>query len=182
MKSLIMVVLVMAVILQGCENQQVYKGQGQTQKAEAQFTEDQQAGLIKSCPPPKLTFSLERENLKKRLIRFNNPAKISYIYLTDFGKVMAYFTIKGKVSSVNSKLTTGEQLIEDPFVDYRGGAVSPARVVESPQLDGSYGTNGNGIFFFTTEDVYVEWNKGYMVCDQPLKLSSPVQLVQEVKE
>jgi len=169
-------------VASGCENKEVYKGQGQTQKTEAKFTEDQQAKLIKACPPPQLTFSLERENLKRRLVRFNDPAKISYIYLVDFGKVMAYYTIKGKVSSVNSKLTTGEQLVEDPFTDFQGGAVSPARVVESPQLDGSYGTNGNAIFFFTTEDVYVEWAGKYMVCDQPLTLTTPVQLVQSVKE
>jgi len=168
---------------QGCTNTSVYEGQGKTQKTEAKFTEDQQAKLIKACPPPRLTFSLERENFKRRLVRFNNPDKISYIYLVDFGKVMAYYTIKGKVSSVNSKLTTGEQLVEDPYAQYcTGGGVSPARVVESPQLDGSYGINGDAIFFFTTEDVYVEWAGKYMVCDQPLTLTTPVQLVQTVAE
>ena len=156
----------------GCEGSR-YKGQGETQKKEAQLTENNQARLIKACPPPALKFSLERQNLKTRLERFNNPEKISYIYLIDYGKVMSFFTIKGKVSSVNSKLTTGEQIVDDP---YRvGGAV-----VESPQLDGSYGTNGDAIFFFTSEGVYVEWNKGYILCDEPLKLSTPPALVRQV--
>jgi len=45
-------------------------------------------------------------------------------------------------------------------------------IVDSPQLDGSYGTNGDGIFFFTTEGAYVEWNGEYMVSDFPLKMST----------
>ena len=150
---------------------------GKTQKYEANFTEMQQDRLIKVVPPPELKYSLERENLKKRLVRFNDANKVSYIYLIDYGKVMGFHTIKGKVSSVNSKLTTGEQLVDDPF----GGLDSGGRVVESPQLDGSYGTNGDAIFFFTTEDIYVEWNGAYMLCDQPLKMATPPVLVREIK-
>jgi len=160
-----------------------YSSQGKTQKYEAQFTEDQQGRLIKATPPPQLKHSLERENLSKRLTRFNQPSKISYIYLIDFGKVMAYYTIKGKVSSVNSKLTTGEQLVKAPYYDADGGpGGNLSLVVESPQLDGSYGTNGDAIFFFTTEDVYVEWSGRYMLCDEPLQLSTPPTLVMEIKE
>jgi len=148
-----------------------------TQNVEAVFTEGQQQKLIKSTPPPSLSFSLERENLKKRLTRFNDPNKMSYIYLINYGKVMGFYPLKGKVSSVNSKLTTGEQVVKDKFCDTYGGAVSCGKVVESPQLDGSYGTNGDAIFFFTTEDVYVEWKGDYMLVDQPLKMSTPPALV-----
>ena len=54
-------------------------------------------------------------------------------------------------------------------------------VVDSPQLDGSYGSNGDGIFFFTTEGAYVEWNGEYMVSDYPLKLSTQPELVRVVE-
>jgi len=146
---------------------------GVTQREEASFTERQQQKLIKAVPPPALEYSLERENLSKRLVRFNDPNKVSYIYLISYGKVMGFYAIKGKVSSVNSRLTTGEQIVS------RGSTASffDRYVVESPQLDGSYGTNGNAIFFFTTEGVYVEWSGVYMLSDRPLKMSTPPALV-----
>ncbi|MBT7500817.1 hypothetical protein HN643_04070 [Candidatus Falkowbacteria bacterium] len=121
---------------------------------------------------------MERDNLSKRLNRFNDPNKISYIYLVSYGKVMAFHTIKGKVSSVNSKLTTGEQIVDDPFARRRVGG----KVVESPQLDGSYGTNGDAVFFFTTDDVYLEWSGTYMLCDQPLQLATPPAMVRVIED
>ena len=171
--------LLILVVLAGCANGKERSKVGATQMQEANFTEVQQARLIKATPPPVLTSSLERENLAKRLIRFNDPNKVSYIYLISFGKVMSFYAIKGKVSSVNSKLTTGEQIVDDPEGNWDSGG----RVVESPQLDGSYGENGDAVFFFTTEDVYVEWNDRYMLVDRPLQMATPPALVyvKEVK-
>ena len=63
-----------------------------------------------------------------------------------------------------------------------GSSTSCYQVVESPDQDGSYGTNGDGVFFFTTEGAYVEWRGDYMVSDFPLKLSTPPALVRELKE
>jgi len=149
-----------------------------TQAKEVEITEEQHTRLMKSTPPPTLEFSLERENLKERLVRFNDANKVSYIYLVSYGKIMAHYVIKGKVSSVNSKLTTGEQIVKDPYAYYECRA---GKVVESPQLDGSYGMNGDAVFFFTTDNIYVEWNGEYMLCDQPLKLTEKPTLIYEVK-
>lgn len=149
-----------------------------TQKQEQATTEAQQVIHLKSVPPPRLSASLERMNLVKRLERFNDPSKVSYIYLVNFGKVMAFYTMKGKVSSVNSLLTTPDQI--KSFSHAQGGDHSV--VVASPDLDGSYGSNGDAIFFFTTDDTYVEWQGDYMLCDKPLKLSTPPSLILEVTE
>ena len=135
--------------------------------------------LRKAVPPPKPTTSLERQQLVKRLERFNVADKISYIYLIDFGKIMGFFNVKGKVSSVNSKLTCTDQLVYDGKGTRRGR--DGVHVVESPALDGSFGSNGSAIFFFTDIDVYVEWNGIYMLCDQYLKLAQPPELVMEVE-
>jgi len=157
-----------------------YEGQGDTQRAEASFTEQNQARLLSATPPPVLDQSLERKQLRKRLLRFNDEHKISYLYVVSAtGMPFGYFPIKGKVSSVNSKLTTGEQIVDDPFGSRSNGA--QGQVVESPQLDGSYGTNGDAIFFFTTEDVYVEWNGLYFLSDEPLKLTGAPLLVRQTK-
>lgn len=147
-----------------------------TQHQEQEKTEAQQSTHLKTSPPPKLDRSQERLNLIERLKRFNTDSKVSYIYLVNYGKVMAFYPVKGKVSSVNSLLTTPEQV-----VDHRG-ALRSSHVVASPDLDGSYGTNGDAIFFFTTDDTYVEWCGDYMLCDKPLKLSTPPEMVIEVKD
>lgn len=176
MKKLVLLLVIMFMVcFVSCETE----GKSEkTQAKEVKITEEQHTRLMKSTPPPTLEFSLERENLKERLVRFNDANKVSYIYLVSYGKIMAHYVIKGKVSSVNSKLTTGEQIVQDPYAHYehRGG-----KVVESPQLDGSYGMNGDAVFFFTTDNIYVEWNGEYMLCDQPLKLTEKPTLVYEVK-
>lgn len=158
---------------------------GETQRFESELTEANHYNLIQAVPAPQLETSQERKNLVRRLQTFNSDSKISYIYLVSFGKVMAFYTVKGKVSSVNSKLTSAEQIVVSERclddVYYRSDVAGCFKTVESPQLDGSYGTNGNAIFFFTTESVYVEWNGEYMLADEPLFLTTPAQLVREIK-
>lgn len=145
-------------------------------ESELKTTEKQQQVHLKATPPPKLENSQERVNLTKRLTRFNTDSKISYIYLVNYGKVMAHYVVKGKVSSVNSLLTQPSQPLWK-----KSHGVSGV-VIPSPDLDGSYGSNGDAIFFFTADDTYVEWAGDYMLCDKPLKLSTPPAMVIELKE
>lgn len=151
---------------------------GATQNFEAELTEANHYKLLQAVPAPQLETSQERKNLVRRLKTFNNENKISYIYLISYGKVMTFYTVKGKVSSVNSKLTSAEQIV----AGYKGYfRESGGKVVESPQLDGSYGTNGDAIFFYTTENIYVEWNGEYLLADAPLSLSTPAALVRIIE-
>lgn len=169
--ALFTVAVVAALCVTGC-NERKAKTQAQEQAA----TEVQQTIHLKAVPPPRLETSQERKNLVERLERFNTDSKVSYIYLVSFGKVMAFYTVKGKVSSVNSLLTTPEQLVRSRRTrfDYH--------VVASPDLDGSYGSNGDAVFFFTTDGTYVEWSGDYMLCDKPLKLTTPPELVIQLDE
>jgi len=155
-------------------------GSGQDQVAETRVIEQQQSegkqmAFLQTQPAPDLKgFSLERENLIKRTNLWNDRNKVSYIYLVNYGKVMAFYPLKGKVSSVNSLLTNPER------VEYKNGNYSgefAAAVTSSPAEDGSYGTNGDAIFFFTTDGTYVEWCGDYMLCDKQLKLSTPPAIV-----
>ena len=168
------IIVVFAVNLNGCSSG---VETGKSTKLEMEQTEANHERLVAAVPPPQIKSSQERINLKKRLERFNNPNKVSYIYLINYGKIMAFYTIKGKVSSVNSLLTTPDQIVTMTS----GSGLSERRftrhVVSSPDLDGSYGSNGNAIFFFTTDDTYVEWNGEFMLCDKPLKLSTPPVVV-----
>lgn len=152
-----------------------------TQNTEATATEDNQRKLIQSVPIPQFETSQERKNLVRRLTTFNKEDKISYIYLINYGKVMAFYTVKGKISSVSSYLTTTDQLVNGTGGKCDSNYNQNCYVMESPDLDGSYGTNGDAIFFFTTEDAYVEWKGDYMVSDQPLKLTTQPELIREIK-
>ncbi len=139
--------------------------------------------IITAQPIPSITNSQERANIAKRAQLFNSPDKISYIYLVNYGKVMAFFTVKGKVSSLNSYMTPQEQIVYGDGTKCQSGSGSQTNcyAVQAPDIDGSYGENANGIFFFTTEDAYVEWKGDYMMSDQPLKLSTQPELVRQIK-
>lgn len=168
------ILLLSLVLFAGCGEPRPAK----TQKSEQAATESQQEIHLKDTPIPKLLTSQERKNLIKRLERFNTQSKVSYIYLVNYGKVMAFYTVKGKVSSVNSLLTTPDQIVWDGV----SGGPWASHVLASPDIDGSYGSNGQAIFFFTTDDTYVEWAGDYMLCDKPLKLSTPPTMVIQGKD
>jgi len=179
--SIGIVLVLIASMCMGCSDVSEPEYGSTTSGKEAKLTEENQDRMLVSSPPPKLDKSLERENLIRRLELLNDENKIFYIYIVSYGKVMAEYVAKGKVSSVNSKLTTQEQVVESPYFDgYNGAGGNAGLVVESPDLDGSYGTNGDGIFFFTTDGAYVEWAGEYMVSDFPLQLTTPPLLIREV--
>lgn len=136
--------------------------------------------IFENIPVPKLTTSSERKNVAKRAEIFNNEEKISYIYLVSYGKVMAFFTVQGKVSSLRSYMTPTEKVIKNDGSDCDYRYSDYCNVVSAPDIDGTYGENVEGIFFFTTEGAYVEWKGEYMMSDQPLKLTTTPELVRQI--
>jgi len=139
--------------------------------SEMKSTEANQQNLIQAEPIPTLEDSLERQNLKRRYRTLNDQNQIFHVYLMSHGKVVSYFTARGKVSSVNSKLTNPQQFVG---CDRDGGSGRYEDcVVDAPQLDGSYGTNGNGKFFFDTSGAYIETNMEYIVSERPLNIRTP---------
>lgn len=144
---------------------------------EDQFTEDNQKRLFQAQPPKTVEKSLERENLNRRLEFMNDENRVGYVYLlADTGQVIAEYVIKGKPSSLNSYITQSEQIRCKYQYDDRGCAT-----VQSPDLDGSYGENPDGIFFFTTDNSYVEWSGKYVYSSQALNINTPVSLTRSVQ-
>lgn len=172
-------VLLLSILFSGCIED--IPAQPSAAKIEMRQNEESQQRLIKSVPTPKVQTSLERKNLARRIEKINQENMISYIYLISYGRVMAYYTVSGKVSSLNSYLTAMER-IEKVDDGWKGKGCPPTFVtMEAPDLDGTYGKNVEGIFFFTTEGVYVEWNGQYIWSDQPLKITQQPELVKEIK-
>ncbi len=156
-----------------------------TAESEANTVADTVERQKTAVPLPRLDNSLERLNIKKRLETFDDPNKVSYIYLTSFGRVMAFYTIKGKVTSGSKRLTRQSVTVDgDGNVADVGSNVfdsSGSYTVEQPELDGTYGSSTPYIYFWTTDNVYVQWSGDYMLVDQPLKLATQPELVREIK-
>lgn len=148
-------------------------GQAQAQQETVAQT---MAKLVSQTPAPQLENSLERTNISKRLTSFSDPAKTSYIYLINYGRVMAYYVVKGKITSGGKRLTPQNQQVESLF-----GSQPEAFIQESPELDGTYGASNPYIFFWTTDGVYVQWSGDYMLTDQPMQLATQPEIVRTIK-
>lgn len=141
-------------------------------KSEQAHTEVNQQNLNQMQPAPRITWSLERDNLIKRFKMMNDRSVVFYMYLFIEGQSqpIGYYQVN-KVSSVNSQLTNTNQIVDDPNAY---GAGSGGQVLPSPAEDGSYGTNGDGVFGFTPEDIYIEHNMKYVVSSVPLSFREAV--------
>lgn len=132
--------------------------------SEQQHTEKNQAHLNEVQPPPEVDWSLERDNLTKRFQLQNDRSVVMYMYvfIEGVGTPIGYYQVN-KVSSVNSQLTNPGQIICNET--FEAGNYS---VLSSPAEDGSYGSNGDGVFGFTPDGLYVEHNMKYICSTAPM--------------
>ena len=129
--------------------------------------------------PTDIEYSLERYNLIRRAYWVNGireranslPCEIEkplgYIVLFSGNAVVGRFVVDGKVSSLNSFLTPS---VEEKKVYGYELAITQ----ELADVDGSYGENDSGIFFFTPDGKYVEWSGDYLYSDIPFTVDTPV--------
>ena len=103
----------------------------------------------------------QREKANKLESPIEKP--MGYIVLFNGGTIVGRFTVDGKVSSLNSFLT--------PDTDYP--TLDSVSNDWLPDVDGSYGENDNGIFFFTPDGNYVEWTGEYIYSDIPMDINDP---------
>lgn len=173
-KLLLFIILVVPLfLLTGC----TLESSGSVQQTEQSTVESNQQTLINRIPAPQLSSSLERINIKKRLELWNDENKISYIYLINFGRIVAFHTVKGKVTSGSKRLTTEQKLVNGDYGTNGYGDF----VMESASLDGTYGSSGEYVFFWTTEGVYVQWSGDYLLSDEPLKVTIEPLLTRQIK-
>lgn len=125
-------------------------------------------------PADELSDSLERRNIRKRLLLTNDANAIGYVYYTPFGKILGYWTVQGKVSSVKSQMNPTDDLSGD-LSDCSG--CSEHLVTESAGDDGAFGESQDAIFFFTTEDVMIEIPEDdYFYSTQPVTIGNIPEL------
>lgn len=135
--------------------------------------------------PTDIDYSLERYNLIKRAYWVNGNREkamslpcaierpLGYIVLFDKGVVFGKFVVDGKVSSLNSYLTPDSEYYQYDSSSYHNEWLA--------DIDGSYGENDNGIFFFTVDGKYIEWTGEYLYSDMPFEVENPVLTIKEDK-
>lgn len=132
--------------------------------------------------PTDIDYSLERYNLIRRAYWVNGQREkantlpcevekpLGYIVLfTESGAVVGSFVVDGKVSSLNSFLTPDSE-----YYEIATGATNTYYNKWLADVDGTYGTNDNGIFFFTPDGKYIEWTGIYLYSDIPFEVDDPV--------
>lgn len=138
--------------------------------------------------PTDIDYSLERYNLIRRTYWVNGQREkanalsceitkpLGYIVLfTESGAVVGSFIVDGKVSSLNSFLTPDSEYYEV----HSSENSSQWQNDWLADVDGSYGENDNGIFFFTPDGKYIEWTGTYLYSDIPMIVDDPVVKVGE---
>ena len=181
--AILMAIMIMGAMLVSCIEAEVGGSRQDTinqQKAANELQNNQPT-------PTDIDYSLERYNLIRRTYWVNGqrekantlPCEIEkplgYIVLfTDNGAVVGSFIVDGKVSSLNSFLTPDSEYYE---IDIESGACRDNKWLAD--VDGSYGENDNGIFFFTPDGKYIEWTGTYLYSDIPMIVDNPVIKVGE---
>ena len=130
--------------------------------------------------PTDINYSLERYNLIRRAYWVNGQREkanalmcevekpLGYIVLFSGNTTVGSFIVDGKVSSLNSFLTPDSE-----FYEYSGGEYQAVNEWLA-DVDGSYGQNDSGIFFFTPDGRYIEWTGSYLYSDIPFEVKDPV--------
>ena len=184
MKKIVSILLLVAItlcMLAGCDSD--YQEQTSDVEKQQSITKD----LQQSQPTPTdIDYSLERYNLIRRAYWVNGQREkalslpcpvekpLGYVVLMLEGVgVVGNYVIDGKVSSLNSFLTPDSE-----YYEYSAGETSKKNNWLA-DVDGSYGENDNGIFFFTTDGKSIEWTGTYIYSDIPYIVDDPILKVQE---
>ena len=167
--------LALATCLAGCKYEKT------KEQVQIQAAQEAAGGIVENQPvPTDIEYSLERYNVIKRAYWVNGQREkamslpcavnrpLGYIVLfTDSGAVAGRFVVDGKVSSLNSYLFPAYE--QEKWRDY-----SLIYEREVAGIDGTYGENVSGIFFFDVNSNYIEWNGKYLYTDIPVDVDDPV--------
>ena len=174
--SILLLVVITICMLAGCDSD--YQEQTSDVEKQQSITKD----LQQSQPTPTdIDYSLERYNLIRRAYWVNGQREkalslpcpvekpLGYVVLMLEGVgVVGNYVIDGKVSSLNSFLTPDSE-----YYEYSAGETSKKNNWLA-DVDGSYGENDAGIFFFTPDGKYIEWTGTYLYSDIPFEVEQPV--------
>lgn len=127
---------------------------------------------VTAYPTPQVKNFVERKTITEWTKRWDKPSVVTYCYVFIGAAPIGYFVTNGKPASTQSYLIP-ENIAEG---GHDLGESYGEMLVESPDLDGTYGANNPGYRFFLANGTAVECS-GAMVSmiysDAPLSLKCP---------
>lgn len=114
------------------------------------------------------TENAEIDNIKKRLELTANPGLLGFVVLlNETGQPVMHCQIKGKITSGSKRLTKPYDVRDN----WDLGQVYGDKELPSASDEGTYGSSGEYIFFWTTAGQYIQWNGKYLYSDKPFRLN-----------
>lgn len=189
--TMVLVVVMMMCMFAGCAVESSATTTTYDTRDDIKNTSAVASSLAERQPTPTdINYSLERYNLIRRAYWVNGQREkanmlvceiekpLGYIALfTGSGAVVGKFIVDGKVSSLNSFLTPDSEWYEQEY--WSDGDSFNGANDWLADVDGSYGENDAGIFFFTPDGKYVEWTGTYLYSDIPFEIEAPILKVGE---
>lgn len=172
-KKIIAIILILLITLTACNSPTA------TQQNVTDTKTATENILTNQKTPTDISFSLERYNLIKRAYWVNGQREkamqvpcnverpIGYVTLIAGNTILCQYTVDGKLTSLNSYLSADSEY-------YEGVGALSNKNYWLADVDGSYGTNVDGIFWFDCDGNYHEWNGQYLYSDIPLHVDNPV--------
>lgn len=124
-----------------------------------------ESNSLAQIPVPQNSYFQERRTVANWAKRWDKPNLPCYVYLFNYGTCIGYFVSDGKPASTRS------YLVPEYKNEYRTQGCYTQE--QTPDLDGTYGDNNEGIRFFTASGSAVEAGAGisYVYSDTPLNLN-----------
>lgn len=104
----------------------------------------------------------EQKNIARRLGLTMNPGQIGFMALfNQAGAPIAYYAVKGKITSSGKRLTSPDE---------RNCWSESCAYHQSASDEGTYGSSDPYVYFWTVDDVFIQWNGPYLYSDKPFRL------------
>ena len=117
----------------------------------------------------------EIDNIKRRLELTSNPGQIGFVLLlNEMGKPVMYTSVKGKITSGGKRLTSPQEV---RCLEVAESVGCSQQMVDAPSDEGTYGSSNPYIFFWTTDEQYIQWSGKYLYSDKPFRIEDPTIVI-----
>jgi len=167
MKKIILIAVVLTLMCMSC----YASGQPSAESRNDQANREIANTALSSVEIPRAQYFLERETVAAWFKNWDQPGKISYLYIFTQQGCIGYFVINGKPVSNRSYLT--------PEYTYESRGYVYTNPRQAPALDGTFGEDNAGIRFKTASGVWMEFggtNFSYIYADRPIPNLTQVNL------
>lgn len=138
------------------------QAQPQAKNTQAQIAQEAANSIV-------FTDNAEIKNIKDRIELTSKPGALGYvILLNNAGQPIAYYGVRGKITSGSKRLTKPFDVKQYAIGGSNGGATYVQ--TPSPSDEGTWGSSGDYVFFWTTDGQYIQWSGQYLYSDKPLRL------------